>query len=79
MTTTATAESDSPNKKRARITNNQTQKYLTRGELAERWRCSKESVKRRQRAGLLSPVYLSERKLLYPISQIEALEAEGAK
>jgi hypothetical protein len=54
---------------------NQTDKFLTRRELAKRWRCSGESVKRRQRAGLLHAVYLSERKLLYRLAEIEALEA----
>jgi hypothetical protein len=53
----------------------QTDKFLTRRELAKRWRCSGESVKRRQRAGLLHPFYLSERKLLYALAEIEALEA----
>ncbi len=56
---------------------NQTDKFLTRRELAKRWRCSGESVKRRQRAGLLRPFYLSERKLLYSLAEIEALEAAG--
>ncbi len=57
---------------------NQTDKFLTRRELAKRWRCSGESVKRRQRAGLLHPFYLSERKLLYSLAEIEALEAAAA-
>ena len=53
---------------------NQTEKFLTRRELAERWRCSGESIKRRQRAGLLHPVYLSSRKILYSIAEVEELE-----
>ncbi len=57
---------------------NQTDKFLARRELAKRWRCSGESVKRRQRAGLLHPFYLSERKLLYSLAEIEALEAAAA-
>jgi hypothetical protein len=61
------------------VSQNQTEKFLTRRELAERWRCSGESVKRRQRAGLLHPVYLSERKLLYSLAEIEALETAAAE
>jgi len=57
---------------------NEVSKFLTRAELATRWRCSGETIKRRQRAGLLNPVYLSARKLLYPLSEIEKLEADGA-
>jgi len=59
------------------LSSSETEKFLTRRELARRWRCSGESIKRRQRAGLLHPVYLSERKLLYPIQEIEAIEANG--
>jgi predicted site-specific integrase-resolvase len=53
------------------------EKFLTRKELADRWRCSGETVKRRQRAGLLHPVYLSARKLIYRVTEIEILEAAG--
>jgi len=48
--------------------------FLKRRELAARWRCSKETIKRKQRAGLLNPVRLSARMLLYKLSEIEALE-----
>jgi hypothetical protein len=53
------------------------EKFLKRRELAARWRCSGETIKRRQRAGLLHPVRLSQRLLLYKLSEIEALEREG--
>ena len=52
--------------------------FLTRRELATRWLCSGETIKRRQRRGLLHPVYLSARKILYRLSEVEALEANGA-
>jgi hypothetical protein len=52
-------------------------KFLTRQELATRWRCSGETIKRRQRSGVLHPIYLSPRKILYRLSQIERLEADG--
>ena len=50
------------------------EKFLKRRELAARWRCSTETIKRKQRAGLLTPVRLSARMLLYKLSEIEALE-----
>jgi hypothetical protein len=56
--------------------------YLTRLELASRWRCSCETIKRKQRAGVLHPLYLSQRKLLYRLSEVQAIEeaaAGGAK
>jgi hypothetical protein len=53
------------------------EKFLKRRELAARWRCSGETIKRRQRAGLLHPVRLSQRLLLYKLSEVEKLEAEG--
>jgi hypothetical protein len=56
----------------------QTEQFLTRRLLAERWKMSCESVKRRQKAGLLHPIYLSKRKLLYKLSEVEALEAAAA-
>jgi flagellar biosynthesis/type III secretory pathway chaperone len=74
MSTNILKKLDAPNKKRARITNEQTIKFLTRAELAERWRSSKETIKRKQRAGLLHPIYLSSRKILYALAEIEGLE-----
>ncbi len=53
------------------------EKFLTRRELATRWRCSRETVKRRQRSGDLHAVYLSDRKVLYSLEEIETLEAAG--
>jgi len=51
------------------------EKFLKRRELAARWRCSAETIKRKQRSGLLKPVRLSQRLLLYKLSEVEALEA----
>lgn len=51
------------------------EKFLKRRELAARWRCSGETIKRRQRSGLLNPIRLSKRLLLYKLSEVEALEA----
>jgi len=79
------ANAAAPKKKRARITNvlvdlratDETSKFLSRGQLAARWCYSKESIKRMTRAGVLHPVYLSSRKLLYSLAEIQALEAGG--
>jgi hypothetical protein len=61
------------------IQSDNSEKFLTRRELAARWRSSVETCKRRQKSGVLHPVYLSQRKLLYRLSEIEAYEkqAEG--
>ncbi len=56
---------------------NEQGKFLKRGELAARWRCSNETIKRRQRSGLLNPIRLSQRLLLYRLSEIEKLERDG--
>ena len=50
---------------------------LTRKELAERWRCSVETIKRRERAGILHPVILGARMPRYRRTDIEAIEKEG--
>jgi hypothetical protein len=57
---------------------NRSETFLRRSEVATRWRCSGETIKRRQRSGLLHPILLSQRLLLYKLSEVEALEAEGA-
>lgn len=49
--------------------------FLTRRELARRWKCSTETVKRRQASGMLRPVRLGARKLLYRLADIEAIES----
>jgi len=53
------------------------EQFLKRRELAARWRCSTETIKRRQRAGLLHPVRLSQRLLLYKVSEVEQMERDG--
>ena len=47
---------------------------LTRRELAERWRCSIETIKRRERAGILHMVLLGARMPRYRRSDIEGIE-----
>jgi hypothetical protein len=57
-----------------------TDTLVSRKQLAARWACSIETTKRRQKQGLLRPIYLSKRQLRYRLSQIIAVEraAEGA-
>jgi len=53
------------------------EQFLKRRELAARWRCSGETIKRKQKNGLLHPIRLSQRLLLYKLSEVEALEARA--
>jgi len=49
--------------------------FLSRRELAERWSCCVETLKNRERAGLLKPVRFGSRSWRYRLSEILALEA----
>ena len=51
------------------------EKMLSRADLAERWGVSKETIKRRERDGLLTPLRFNQRLLRYRLSEIEAIEA----
>ncbi len=60
------------------IKTNQTgEKLLSRKQLAERWQCSTETVKRRTREGLLHPVRFNSRLLRYRLAEILAVEANA--
>ena len=50
---------------------------LTRRELADRWRCSIETIKRRERAGILHPVLLGARMPRYRLMDVEEIEKNG--
>ena len=54
---------------------NSTEQLLSRRQLQARWGCSVESVKRRQKAGLLKPIYLSLRMVRYTLQNVEEIEA----
>ena len=49
---------------------------LTRSELAHRWRVSTETLKRRERAGILRPLKLG-RGVRYRVTDIERIEAQA--
>jgi hypothetical protein len=54
------------------------ERLLTRGELAQRWSCSTETIKRKTGAGILTAVRFGLRFVRYRLSQVEQLEAEAA-
>jgi hypothetical protein len=49
------------------------EELLTRRQVAERWKCCTETLKRREKSGLLPFVVLSTRLKRYRLSDIEAL------
>jgi hypothetical protein len=55
-----------------------TDTLVSRRQLATRWQCSIETTKRRQKQGVLTPIYLSPRQVRYRLSEIIAVE-EAAK
>jgi predicted site-specific integrase-resolvase len=54
------------------------EQLLSRKAVAHRWQTSVETVKRREKAGLLKPIRFNQRLLRYKLSDIEALEAAAA-
>ena len=56
---------------------NSASKLLDRKLLANRWSCSIETLKRRERAGVLTAIVLG-RLVRYRLSDIEAIESAGA-
>jgi predicted site-specific integrase-resolvase len=51
------------------------EQFLSRRAVANRWQTSVETVKRREREGLLKAIRFNQRLLRYKLSDIEALEA----
>ena len=50
---------------------------VSRRTLCQKWNCSDETLKRRERANLLHPVHLSSRMVRYHLIEVLALEAQG--
>jgi CHAD domain-containing protein len=48
--------------------------FLRRDQLAARWICSLETIKRYEKRGILHPVKIAARMLRYRMEEIEALE-----
>lgn len=51
--------------------------FITRPQLAARWNCSTESLKRYERRGIIHPVKIAARMLRYRMDEIENLEMEA--
>jgi predicted site-specific integrase-resolvase len=54
------------------------EQLLSRRAVADRWQTSVETIKRRERDGLLKPIRFNQRLLRYKLSEIEAIEAAAA-
>jgi hypothetical protein len=52
---------------------------LSRKQVANRWSVCTETVKRKERAGLLSPVRFNQRLTRYRLSDVLALEKEATR
>jgi hypothetical protein len=50
---------------------------LTRKQLAKRWRYPTETVKRRERAGILQSLHFNGRNVRYRLEDVEKLEREA--
>ena len=51
--------------------------YISRQELSARWDCSLETLKRREKQGILRPVGFSGRMVRYRLSEVLAVEQEA--
>jgi hypothetical protein len=60
------------------IKTNLDEQYISRPGLAQRWKCHIESLKRREKKGLLHPIALSSRMIRYSMAEVRALEAQAA-
>ncbi|MGK0185689.1 MAG: DNA-binding XRE family transcriptional regulator [Verrucomicrobiales bacterium] len=56
------------------ITSRTKPELISRDQLAKRWSVSKETIKRREREGLLSPVRFNQRLIRYRLDDILAIE-----
>ncbi|HEX9630592.1 MAG TPA: hypothetical protein VF961_11285 [Pyrinomonadaceae bacterium] len=54
------------------------EQLLSRKAIADRWQTSVETVKRREKAGLLKAIRFNQRLLRYKLSNVEAVEAAAA-
>jgi hypothetical protein len=66
-------------KNRANIpkTKKKDEDYISRQELCARWGCSLETLKRREKQGILHPVGFSERMVRYELSEVMTIEREA--
>jgi predicted site-specific integrase-resolvase len=57
----------------------ETEILLSRKELADRWRCHIETLKRWEAAGRIKPIKVGNKFLRYRLSDIEEFERKGAQ
>ncbi len=57
--------------------NGTTRRLLSREQLAERWGCSTKTVQRLEKAGRLTPTYITDRIRRYSEDAIEKVERKG--
>jgi hypothetical protein len=62
-----------------RIAHEKDEVLLSRKQVANRWSVSLETVKRRQAAGLLNPLYFSARQVRYRLSDVVSVEESAAE
>jgi hypothetical protein len=54
------------------------EELISRPELARRWGCHVETLRRREREGFLHPMQMGRRMIRYRLAEILAIEAEAA-
>lgn len=54
------------------------EQLLSRRAVADRWQTSTETIKRREKEGLLKAIRFNQRLLRYKLSNVEAVEAAAA-
>jgi hypothetical protein len=65
--------------KDAHIKHKDDERLVSRSELAARWSCSRETLKRRERDGILKPIRFNSRLLRYRLSEVLVVESVGQK
>jgi hypothetical protein len=64
---------------KSQLVDNQQEQLLSRGALAQRWECCIETIKRREREGVLKSIRFNQRLLRYRLSDIMAIESAAGK
>jgi hypothetical protein len=52
---------------------------IERSTLARRWKCHRETIRRKEKTGQLHPLQLGERMIRYRLSEVLAIEAAAAR
>lgn len=51
--------------------------YISRKQLAQRWSCSIETIKRKERSGFIKSIRIGQRFVRYRLADIEQVEREA--